>query len=224
MIVLRVLGVGAIALIFLLINGGYVYRTKCPLPSGGTQTSWTYGINDILPYIRSTSAPCKSHTGTRLALSAIGISPIHDNYSATQRPSKAERTARELGRLKDRMQAVDLKVAGVPAPNSLTVEAVRQYADQVKVYLPEYDPIRADIVSEQRQAERVDDPDVREAAHLLLKMINQRRNGMTEFVSAVESEPFTQQDAQLIRNYYRAENVTNAQFKAVAERLNKKFG
>jgi hypothetical protein len=75
------LGVGAFVLFALLVNGGYVYRTKCPLPSGGTETSWTYGINDVLPYIRSTSAPCKSHTGTRLALSEVGVFPIHDGFS-----------------------------------------------------------------------------------------------------------------------------------------------
>jgi hypothetical protein len=81
-IVLRLLGGAAFVAAILLANGGYVYRTKCPLPSGGTQTSWTYGINDILPYIRSTSAPCKSHTGTRLALNEIGLWPVHDGFSA----------------------------------------------------------------------------------------------------------------------------------------------
>jgi hypothetical protein len=72
-----------VAVVFLLINGGYVYRTKCPLSSGGTQTNWTYGIDDILPYIRSTSYPCKSHTGTRLLLSAVGIAKINDGGSNT---------------------------------------------------------------------------------------------------------------------------------------------
>jgi hypothetical protein len=87
LILLRALGVvgGVVGfvVIFLFINGGYVYRTKCPLPSGGTQTSWTYGINDVIPYVRSTSAPCKSHSGTRLALSAVGVWPIHDGFSAS---------------------------------------------------------------------------------------------------------------------------------------------
>jgi hypothetical protein len=70
-----------VVVVFLPVNGGYVYRTKCPLASGGTQTKWTYGIDDILPYIRSTSPPCHSHTGTRLVISAMGISPIHDDDS-----------------------------------------------------------------------------------------------------------------------------------------------
>jgi hypothetical protein len=83
LILLRVLGAGGVAGIFLLVNGGYVYRTKCPLPSGGTQTNWAYRINDVLPYIGRTSAPCKSHTGTRLALSAAGLWPVHDGFSAS---------------------------------------------------------------------------------------------------------------------------------------------
>jgi hypothetical protein len=78
----RALGVIAVAAAVLLVNGGYVYRTKCPLASGSSQTSWTYGINDVLPYIQRASAPCKSHTGTRLALSAMGAWPIHDGFSA----------------------------------------------------------------------------------------------------------------------------------------------
>ena len=76
-------GAGAVAAV-LLVNGGYIYKTSCPLSSGGTQTSWTYGINDLLPYIRSTSAPCTSHTATRLALSAIGIARIANPASATK--------------------------------------------------------------------------------------------------------------------------------------------
>jgi hypothetical protein len=82
MIFLRALGVIGFVVIVLFFNTGYVYRTKCPLPSGGTQTSWTFGIDDVIPYIRSTSAPCKSHTGTRLALNEVGVWPIHDGFSA----------------------------------------------------------------------------------------------------------------------------------------------
>jgi hypothetical protein len=70
-----VVGVALIVLAFLLVNGGYIYETKCPLASGGTQKSWTYAIDDLVPYIRQTSAPCTSHSGTRLALSAVGIWP-----------------------------------------------------------------------------------------------------------------------------------------------------
>jgi hypothetical protein len=62
--------------LFLLINGGYVYKTTCPLPSGGKQSSWTWTINDILPYIRQTEEPCTSHTATRLFVSAVGIAPL----------------------------------------------------------------------------------------------------------------------------------------------------
>jgi hypothetical protein len=71
-----VLGGIAFVILFALINGGYVYKTTCPLASGGSESSWTYAINDIIPYTRSTDAPCHGHTGTRLALSGIGIWPL----------------------------------------------------------------------------------------------------------------------------------------------------
>ena len=89
------LGLFVVALL-LLINGGYVYETKCPLASGGTQTSWSYGINDLIPYTRQTSEPCSAHTGTRLALSAVGIAPLgEDDESATSDdlPSEADQQA-----------------------------------------------------------------------------------------------------------------------------------
>ncbi len=74
--VASLLGGAAVIVALVLVNGGYVYKTTCPLASGGSQTSWTYGINDIVPYIRKTKAPCYSHTGTRLALSWVGIRPL----------------------------------------------------------------------------------------------------------------------------------------------------
>jgi hypothetical protein len=77
---MRILGAVTVAALFLVVNGGYVYKTQCPLPGGGVTASWTYGINDILPYIRTTSAPCVSHTGTRLALSALSIWPLHSTH------------------------------------------------------------------------------------------------------------------------------------------------
>lgn len=60
----------------LVANGGYVYKTTCPTSAGSTQTSWTYDINDIVPYLNSASAPCVSHSGTRLLISAVGIAPL----------------------------------------------------------------------------------------------------------------------------------------------------
>lgn len=76
--------VGGVALLLtlLLVNGGYIYKTSCPLSSGGTQTNWTYGIDDIVPYVRSTSPPCSDHTGTRLLLSAVGIWPLGKGTAA----------------------------------------------------------------------------------------------------------------------------------------------
>lgn len=72
----RFLAGAVVVVAVVLVNGGYVYETTCPLASGATQSSWTYGINDIIPYIRSTTPPCYSHTATRLALSWVGIAPL----------------------------------------------------------------------------------------------------------------------------------------------------
>lgn len=68
----------AASVVVFLANGGYVYKTTCPLPAGGSQSSWTWAIDDVIPYTRQTAAPCVSHSGARLLLSALGISPLHD--------------------------------------------------------------------------------------------------------------------------------------------------
>jgi hypothetical protein len=54
----------------------------------------TYGIVDILPYIRSTSPPCSSHTGTRLALSWIGVWSLGNSTKAVA-ITPADRAAAE---------------------------------------------------------------------------------------------------------------------------------
>jgi hypothetical protein len=88
------LGGVAVVVAFLLINGGYVYKTTCPLASGSSETSWTYNILDIIPYTRDTKPPCSSHTATRLALSWIGIWPLEHGTKA-KAITPADRTAAE---------------------------------------------------------------------------------------------------------------------------------
>jgi len=90
------LGGVAVVVALLLVNGGYVYKTTCPLASGGSQSSWTYGINDIIPYIRKTSPPCRSHTGTRLALSGIGIWPLGHGTKAETLTTEDQKAVRSL--------------------------------------------------------------------------------------------------------------------------------
>jgi hypothetical protein len=55
---LGLLGGVAVALVIILINTGYIYKTTCQTPSGGSESSWSYNIDDILPYSRSASPPC----------------------------------------------------------------------------------------------------------------------------------------------------------------------
>ena len=87
-----ILGGIAFVAVLLLVNGGYVYKTTCPLASGSNQVTWSYGINDLVPYIRSTDPPCRSHTTTRLALSVIGIWPLgHGTTQAS--PTAADHAA-----------------------------------------------------------------------------------------------------------------------------------
>jgi hypothetical protein len=91
-----VLGGIAFVIVFALINGGYVYKTTCPLASGGSESSWTYAINDIIPYTRSTNAPCHGHTGTRLALSGLGIWPLGHKSTTHELTAEDQQAAESL--------------------------------------------------------------------------------------------------------------------------------
>jgi hypothetical protein len=72
-VIVPLIGGALFVLALVAINGGYVYRTDCPKPTGGSDSSWSYNINDIIPYTRSADAPCSTHSLSRLALSWTGI-------------------------------------------------------------------------------------------------------------------------------------------------------
>jgi hypothetical protein len=72
-------GVGSLVLlagpllVVALVNGGYVYRVECPKGEGSTETEWTYRWNNVIPYIGYDRSGCETHSGTRVALDALGI-------------------------------------------------------------------------------------------------------------------------------------------------------
>lgn len=67
------IAVTPVLIAFLLFNGGFVYRTTCPLAGGGQQTTWSQGLFDVLPYTRQTEPPCEADTLTRVALNSVGL-------------------------------------------------------------------------------------------------------------------------------------------------------
>ena len=84
------------------INGGYVYRTTCKRANGGSATYWTYGFSGVVPYRHAAPpSPCTAHSGTRVALDAIGIDEIDDSapVAAPRDPAGAAAIGRALGAL-----------------------------------------------------------------------------------------------------------------------------
>jgi hypothetical protein len=155
----------------LLINGGYVYRTQCPLASGGTQTSWTYGINDILPYIRQTSAPCHSHTGTRLALDTLGVYRIHDSIgngqaSSPTDPASASSLANALQQINAEFARETALVAPLTAKQkagTLTAADMSRYRSFAAAGASQFTRIRDGLASPRTSP----DPNVRAASREL---------------------------------------------------------
>ncbi|TMC50039.1 MAG: hypothetical protein E6J20_17635 [Chloroflexi bacterium] len=73
LMIIPLIGGALFFLAVIAINGGYVYKTTCPRPTGGNDSSWSYNIDDIVPYTRTVSPPCSTHSASRLALSWVGI-------------------------------------------------------------------------------------------------------------------------------------------------------
>jgi hypothetical protein len=60
---------GAIVLaIVLLVNGGYVYRTKCARAGSSVETECSCQIFSFIPYSGYSRSGCEVHSSTRVAL------------------------------------------------------------------------------------------------------------------------------------------------------------
>src|SRR4051812_40843586 len=76
------LGLAFILLQLGLFTGGVSYRKDCLNAEGRVTQSWTFTWFAPLPYLFRPSDPdCVVHTGTRVALNAIGIAPYSDTNS-----------------------------------------------------------------------------------------------------------------------------------------------
>jgi hypothetical protein len=62
------------ALTFALFVGGVSYRKDCLTDEGRVSSDWTFTVFAPIPYVfRPSQAGCEIHTGTRVALNALGI-------------------------------------------------------------------------------------------------------------------------------------------------------
>jgi hypothetical protein len=72
-----------VLLVLGLVNGGYLYRVECP-SVGGTETEWTFRWQSVVPYIGYDRSGCEVHTGTAIALDAIGIRDLEGASAAAE--------------------------------------------------------------------------------------------------------------------------------------------
>jgi hypothetical protein len=77
------IGIVVVLLFFGLVNGGLVYRKQCPTAEGTVKTDWTYRWSAPLPYVLAPSEEgCEVHSGTRMALSSIGLWKVPQRTAA----------------------------------------------------------------------------------------------------------------------------------------------
>ena len=74
-----------------VINGGYTWRADCVTSRGTVERSYSYRITQVFPYLAPSEPGCRFHSGTRVALSAIGVWGIEDE-SAAELEAEVERS------------------------------------------------------------------------------------------------------------------------------------
>lgn len=92
------LGMGFIILVLALETGGISFRKDCATPRGTVSKSWTVQWFIPIPYLfRPSEAGCSVHTGTRVALNAIGVFPFSDDAGTIAQRSSTGAAARASG-------------------------------------------------------------------------------------------------------------------------------
>jgi hypothetical protein len=130
-------GAGAIAatvfvgLQFFLFVGGVSYRKDCLGSAGQVKSSWTFTWFAPIPYVfRPSEAGCHVHTGTRVALNAVGVAPFSKPTTTTM-ADKAVQGAHNLS--DDEAYFARMKARVVEfenAPQAKTVDDGRRAFDK----------------------------------------------------------------------------------------------
>jgi hypothetical protein len=138
---------------------------------------------------------------------------------------EGQSVARELGEVKARMDQVDCDIAAIQPARPITPASTRQWAADVRKELRRYDRIREDALALQEDAQHVVDTNLQRAADLLVRMIDQRQDGTTFFVQAVErAGPFRRRLLDLFGLVDEEVKRTDEQWRQIAERLGARYG
>jgi hypothetical protein len=136
-----------------------------------------------------------------------------------------ESVARELGEVKARMDQVDCDIAAIQPARPITPASARQWAADVRKELRRHDRIKEDALALQEDAEQVVDTNLQRAANLLVRMIDQRQDGTTFFVQAVErAGPFRGRLLDLFGLVDEEVTRTDEEWRQIAERLRARYG
>lgn len=155
---------------------------------------------------------------------AVGLILLVVTGCTTAVSSNSDRDAAvELGQLKERLDQVDQDIDAIQLQEPITVESIRRYAAEVGAELPRYEPIRDDILAMRDEVQDAQDEDVFRAGELLAVMVEQRYEGMKDFLTTVEAGEFTEESVAELERIYDDVNETNAEFAEVANRLNETY-
>jgi hypothetical protein len=138
---------------------------------------------------------------------------------------EGQSVARELGEVKARLDQVDRDIAASQPARPITRASARQWAADVRKELRRYDRIREDALALQEDAQQVVDTDLQRATDLLVRMIDQRQDGTTFFVQAVErAGPFRRRLLDVFGLPDAEVERMDEEWRQIAERLRARYG
>jgi len=74
----------ALPVLFVLVNGGLIYRTQCATPEGTVRTDWSYEWRSPIPYLLAPKETgCEVHSATHVLASKVGVAEL-DERSASE--------------------------------------------------------------------------------------------------------------------------------------------
>ncbi len=211
-------------LVIALINGGYVYRTKWATGDGHVRTHWTYELFNFIPYIGTSETGCETHSGTHVALSALGIFPIHSHLAEKGKDVRAGNAVNELADIKERMDSLDQEILDLAPKPPLTAASVIAYGHRLEPKVEQLAELESEAIATRRSLLPIADADVTTAWALVIEKLRLEESGFRRVTGAIGDRTFSQADAASIRRMNDREAALIARLQPIVDRINARYG
>jgi hypothetical protein len=152
----------------------------------------------------------------------IGAVVVLSGTACASSTQQAPKEVRELGVIKDRMDALDRRVNGVRPAQPLTQQSLVRYAEDLQPLVDEYGVLLADAETTHTSVAPIDDPDVRAAWRLLIVRIRNSRDGLGATTSDLRQLRFKDFATEVKARKAETDRL-DARWQDIANRINDRY-